>query len=237
MNINLQRLKQSMTAQTYKNDVAANNLANINTTGYKRDVMFIDVLSNVENASLKMKIQTDFSQGTLKETTNPLDLALSGKGFFVVERDGKEFYTRDGHFTVDNEGFLTTSAGHHVNGEGGWIHLATNGEKVGNVSISQIGEIFVNDELIDILQLVDFDDYSRLTKVGENIFKNTSGANAYLTEDIFVIQGNLEGSNVSPVNEMIGLMDIQRSFESSQRAVRTIDQALRKAANEVGRYR
>lgn len=234
MNINLVKLKQVMTAQTYKNDVVANNLANINTTGYKKDIMFLDVLADVE-ADVKMKVQTDFSQGTLKETGNPLDLALNGRGFFTVERDSEIQYTRDGHFSVDNEGFLTTSAGHHVLGAGGWIHLTLDGEKVGNISISQVGEVFVNDELIDTLQLVDFNDYSQLTKAGDNLFANA--ANGYTTEDVFVIQGNLEGSNVSPVNEMIGLMNIQRSFESSQRAVRTIDQALRKAANEVGRYR
>jgi len=236
MNIKLQRLKQVMTAQTYKNDVAANNLANINTNGFKKDIMFMDVLAGAEE-NVKMKVQTDFSQGTLKETGNPLDLALNGNGFFSVERNGETHFSRDGHFSVDNEGFLITSAGHHVLGEGGWIHLALDGEKVGEVSVSQVGEVFVNDELMDTLQLVDFKDYNKLSKAGDNLFKSAIGAGEHVAENILVMQGNLEGSNVSPVNEMIGLMNIQRSFESSQRAVKTIDEALRKAANEIGRYR
>jgi len=132
---------------------------------------------------------------------------------------------------------LITSAGHHVLGEGGWIHLATDGEKVGNVSFSQVGEVYVNDQLMDTLRLTNFSDYSQLSKAGDNLFKSANGVNGHMAENVSVIQGNLESSNVSPVHEMIGLMDIQRSFESSQRAIRTIDEAMRKAANEVGRYR
>lgn len=237
MNIDLERLKQVMTAQTFKNDVTANNLANINTSGFKRDITFFDVLSDVEENNVQMKVQTDFSQGTLKETGNTLDLALSGKGFFTIDRDGQEYYSRDGHFSLDNEGFLVTSAGHHVLGERGWIYLADEGNKVNDISVSQMGEVFINDQFKDTIQLVDFSNYNLLRKVGENLFTTSETTSTYEVSNTLVLQSHLEGSNVSPVNEMIGLMDIQRSFESSQRAVRIIDQALRKAANDIGSYR
>lgn len=236
MKINIEQLKQMMTSQTYKNDVVANNLANINTIGYKKDISFVEALTNAEE-NVKLKVQTDFSQGTLKETGNPFDLALNGKGFFTIEK-GNDFYlTRDGHFSVNGDGFLVTSSGYKVLGTSGAVHLGMDGEQVGEISISQIGEIYVDDELIDTLQVVDTADYSQLEKAGNNLFKTRKGTEVFVSENTSVIQGNLESSNVNVVNEMIGLMDIQRNFESSQRAIRTIDEALRKAANEVGRYR
>ena len=237
MKINLEILKHGLSAQTFKNDLVSNNLANINTTGYKRDVMFTDMLdvfgSNYDNKNVK----TEFSQGTMKETGNPLDIAFSGRGFFVIENNGDEYYTRDGHFTVNSIGNLTTAEGFNVMGQGGIINVSTDGSKTGDFEISKLGEIFVDDEYIDMLKIVDFEDYTKLSKEGVNLFSANDNLKPYDPEIYLVFQRHLEGSNVNSVNEMVELISLQRNFESTQKAVRTLDEALGKAANDIGRYR
>ena len=123
MKINLDRLKQDLSAQTFKNDLVSNNLANINTIGYKRDIMFTDMIDIFDSNYDNKNVKTEFTQGTMKETGNPLDVAFSGKGFFVIENNGEEYYTRDGHFTVNSVGNLTTAEGFNVMGQGGVINF------------------------------------------------------------------------------------------------------------------
>ncbi len=235
MDVNLEKLKGTMIAQLRKNDIVANNLANINITGYKKDVVFLEVLKDETNP--KVNIQTDFSQGSLKQTDNPLDLAISGPGFFTIETDQGEAYTRDGHFTVDEQGVLRTSGGNAVLGQGGWINLFTDETKAGEVNVTRLGDIYVNDTLIDTLRITDFEDYSGLRKIGENLFRVSPDVGFRSVEEPNVLQGNLEESNVSAVQEMVNLIEIQRQFESSQRIVKTIDRALGRAVNQVSRFR
>lgn len=242
MDLKLTELKNAMIAQTYKNDVVANNLANVNTVGYKRDMMFYQILDTNMESKLQMKTETDFSQGPLKQTNNPLDFAISGAGFFTIEMDGKIAYTRDGHFTVDQEGILKTTSGRPVLGQGGWINISRDGLKIGEISVSARGDIYTDSQLvdsylIDTLRITDFDTYSNLKKVGENLFIAEEGVNPNELDEPTIIQGKLEGSNVSPVTEMIKLIELQRSFESSQRAIRTIDTALGRAVREISRFR
>ncbi len=237
MKINLDRLKQDLSAQTFKNDLVSNNLANINTIGYKRDIMFTDMIDIFDSNSDNKNVKTEFTQGTMKETGNPLDVAFSGKGFFVIENNGEEYYTRDGHFTVNSVGNLTTAEGFNVMGQGGVINLSLDGSKTGDFEISKLGELFVNDEYIDKLKIVDFEDYTKLSKEGVNLFSAKDNHNPFEPEMSMVLQRHLEGSNVNSVNEMVELISLQRNFESTQKAVRTLDDALGKAANDIGRYR
>ena len=237
MKINLEQLKHALSAQTFKTDLVANNMANINTSGYKRDIMFMDLLDKFDTNYDNKDVITEFTQGTMKETANPLDVAFSGRGFFVIENNGKEYYTRDGHFTVDNEGILSTAEGFKVMGQGGIINVSLDGAKTGEFSVSKLGEIFVNDEYIDMLKIVDFQDYSQLRKEGVNLFSTFNNQKPYEPEVYMVLQRHLEGSNVNSVNEMVELISLQRNFESTQKAVRTLDEALGKAANDIGRYR
>ncbi len=237
MKINLERLKHAMVAQTFKNDLVSNNMANINTTGYKRDIMFMDLMDEFNTNYDNKNILTEFTQGTMKETGNPLDIAFSGRGFFVIENNGKEYYTRDGHFTVNSEGILSTAEGFKVMGQGGMINVSLDGAKTGAFSISKLGEVFVNDEYIDMLKIVDFEDYSQLIKEGVNLFSPINNLKPHEPEMYMVLQRHLEGSNVNSVNEMVELISLHRNFESTQKAVRTLDEALGKAANDIGRYR
>ncbi len=237
MKINLEILKHGLSAQTFKNDIVSNNLANINTIGYKRDVMFTDMLDVFDTNDDNKNVKTEFSQGTMKETGNSLDIAFSGRGFFVIENNGDEYYTRDGHFTVNSIGNLTTAEGFNVMGQGGIINVSTDGSKTGDFEISKLGEIFVNDEYIDMLKIVDFEDYIQLSKEGVNLFSANDNHKSYEPEMYMVLQRHLEGSNVNSVDEMVELISLQRNFESTQKAVRTLDDALGKAANDIGRYR
>ena len=237
MKLKLEQLKHALESYTFKNDLVSNNLANINTTGYKRDVMFMDLLDEIDTNHDNKNVITEFNQGTLKDTGNPLDVAISGRGFFTVEQNGNEYFTRDGHFTVNNDGTLINSEGFKVLGQGGEINVSLDGTKTGDFSISKLGEIFINDEYIDTLKLVDFSDYKNLKKEGVNLFSIKNNIEPFEPEIFTVSQRNLEESNVNSVNEMVEMISLHRNFESTQRAVKTLDDALGKAANDIGRYR
>jgi flagellar basal-body rod protein FlgG len=123
-------------------------------------------------------------------------------------------------------------------GKKGTINLKpSEEEKISNINITQVGEIFLNDKFIDQLLIVDFNDYEKISKSGNSQYTNNDLENVIELEDFRIIQGGLEGSNVDPMVEMVQLLETQRNFESTQRAVRSIDDALKKATNEVGKYR
>jgi flagellar basal-body rod protein FlgG len=123
-------------------------------------------------------------------------------------------------------------------GKKGTINLKpSEEEKISNINITQVGEVFLNDKFIDQLLIVDFNDYEKINKSGSSQYTNNDLENVIELEDFRIIQGGLEGSNVDPMVEMVQLLETQRNFESTQRAVRSIDDALKKATNEVGKYR
>jgi flagellar basal-body rod protein FlgG len=123
-------------------------------------------------------------------------------------------------------------------GKKGTINLKpSEEEKISNINITQVGEVFLNDKFIDQLLIVDFNDYEKINKSGNSQYTNNDLENVIELEDFRIIQGGLEGSNVDPMVEMVQLLETQRNFESTQRAVRSIDDALKKATNEVGKYR
>jgi flagellar basal-body rod protein FlgG len=123
-------------------------------------------------------------------------------------------------------------------GKKGTINLKpSEEEKISNINITQVGEVFLNDKFIDQLLIVDFNDYEKINKSGNSQYTNNDLENVKDLEDFRIIQGGLEGSNVDPMVEMVQLLETQRNFESTQRAVRSIDDALKKATNEVGKYR
>lgn len=230
--ISLVGLKNKMIAQTHKSRVIANNLANINNTGFKKDRMFFKVLEK----TTQMSMETDFSQGALIETGNPLDFAITGRGFFTIETNNGEAYTRGGHFTAGTDGILRTSNGSPVLGQGGWINISPDGTNTGEISINTNGEVFVNNELVDAFRIMDFENLSELKKSGNNLLVAGKGAIGRVADNPTVIQGKLEESNVNPAIELIDLIELQRQFESSQKAMAAIEDALKKAATQVSRF-
>lgn len=237
MDINLPLLKQAMVGQVDRNSVVANNLANINTKGFKKDIIFFDKLQNEMEVTIQARQAIDFNQGALIETQNPLDLALSGRGFFTVETENGVGYTREGNFKLDADGILRNSSGYAVLGQGGWISLLGDKLNPKEISITQDGEIFVDEEMVDKLLISDFEAQDKLRKIGANLFMANEDMMPIEARDVEVQQGFLEESNVNAADEMIELIEVERQFESVQRIVRTLDDVFRAAATQVGQYR
>lgn len=243
-----------MSAQQLKIDNIANNLANVNTTGYKKSsVSFQDLMyetlqsGDVDRQNSKEKpgeIQVgmgnkpvssykSFSQGEIKETGNPLDIAVNGSGFFQVLRaDGTYAYTRDGNFRVDSNGSLVTSSGLTVYPEQAIPEGASaiNVSEDGIITVKMDGQI--EPEEIGQLELANFMNPSGLKSVGGNLYEKTEASG----EPLFGMpgdrgfgtlhQGYLEKSNVDVVKEMVNLIVSQRTYEINSKAVKTADEIL-----------
>lgn len=248
--------------QEAKQQVITNNLANANTVGYKKDDLavkkFDDVLlenydkisggKNVRNEigslSFGSKIdetKTFFTQGMLQQTDKTTDFAIDGGGFFTVSRpdlngNAENFYTRDGHFHVNLEGYLVNDSGYNVLGTNS---MTGNQEPiyVGRAQILLDGSnnIILDENIAYKLNVVDFADanenYPSLRKAGDNLY---TGENPEQRDDIAVKQMTLEKSNVNVINEMVNMMTVMRSFESNQKIIQSMDETLGKAVNEVG---
>ncbi len=235
-----------MIAESLRNDTIANNLANANTAGYKQDIavtkdfntMLIRRINDGEEqpviGSLGTGVITDqnvtqYAAGKMLHTGNELDVALDGKGFFVVKTPQGLRYTRNGTFTRSAQGELVNSSGYPVMGQGGTVQLPD-----GRISIGEDGTIQVDDSQVDRLLLVDFTGYSNLVKQGDSLFAAPATAgNAIVTGR--VRQGFIEQSNVNVVTEMINLIAGYRAYEVNAKAIQAHDQLLDKAVNEVGR--
>ncbi|MBD5507079.1 MAG: flagellar hook-basal body protein [Lachnospiraceae bacterium] len=183
----------------------------------------------------------DYSEGPIKETENPLDLALSDRGFFVIEYTNKAGvtstkYTRDGNFTMNRQGFLQTQDGDYVLDEDGRrIQLETELP----VSINRNGDIYQDGEMIATIGVVDFEDYNYLERFGENYFQTIEGATEIDREDMEtdtqVHAGYLEMANISVVTEMVNMITLQRQYESNQKVITTYDETLEQAVNQNGK--
>lgn len=206
-------------------DIVAQNIANVSTSGYKRGrLSFKDHMVPSDNSNSvavrgrvmteKSQEITDFSHGVQHKTGNPLDVAINGEGFFVLEGNR---YTRNGNFHIDSEGNLMDANGIKVMGDGGT--LTVQGSKI---DISPSGEIFVDNISVGALGIVDFPDKSVLRKTDGGFFTaDVEGeeVNAVLS------QGFLERSNVNVVRELVDMIRTEREFESYQKMIRIFDDA------------
>jgi flagellar basal-body rod protein FlgG len=241
-----------------KLDTISNNLANVNTTGYKRDIFttvpFKDMLIKRINDPEKntpfpssvgklapgvcvSEIYTDYAQGGQENTGNKLDAAINGNGFFTVKANSNNrqgtFYTRDGSFMLNAQGNLITNQGDYVMGQNGNIKLNPNSS---NISIKANGDILQDGKLVDRLNIVSFQDTSTLRKIGDNLISTTAQSKTNQFTGT-VAQGTLETSNVNTIKEMVAMITANRTFESDQRALKAQDDMLGKAVSEVGAVR
>ncbi len=265
-----------MIAQDARMDTIANNLANVDQTGYKKDLTlfkaFPDMLiRRINDDGLGItpagsydtmpivgmlgtgvevnEVYTQFDQGSLQRTENNFDLALEGRGFFTVMTERGDRYTRNGALTINQDGILVTHNGNPVLGENGIIRVQQN-----NFIINERGEVLVNGALsldardvvsmannawedaivIDRLKLADFENVRELKKEGDSLYRETEFSGPPLPpENIKVIQGFLEKSNVSAVREMVDMIEVQRAYEANQKTIHTHDQTLGKLINEI----
>ncbi|NOQ45260.1 MAG: flagellar basal-body rod protein FlgF [Desulfobulbaceae bacterium] len=208
----------------------ANNLANVNSSGFKKDRISFESLlrgsRQVEEAkginySRIRKIGTDFSQGAMQMTGKPLDVAISGEGFFKVRNKNEIYYTRLGNFSVDNNGMLKTESGFSVLGSGNQpLQLDDAAGK--KLTIDETGNISVNGMLAEAkLQIFKVTDVSKLKKTGDTLFTLEQGASDQPTEDARIIQGSLEASNVNMMEEMVMMIDTQRKFEAYHKVLKS----------------
>ncbi len=214
-------------------DVISNNLANANSVGFKRSIVFNQTLKNANEPPNRETLPSelvDFTQGKLRETGNPLSVALVGEGFFTVQTDQGTFYTRQGNFTLNNEGYLTTENGDFIVGEAGPIQLDQ------DFNIQDDGAISVKGSIVDYFEIVKFRNPQQLRRVGNGYFKAADNAiMEKVTDQVQVKSGYLEDSNVNTLEEMVNMIEVYRQFEANQKALRTQDESLEKAVNDVGR--
>ncbi len=250
--------KTGLDAQQTQLDVISNNLANVNTNGFKRArAVFEDLLyqtlrqpgaqssqqtqlpSGLQLGTGVRPVATEkiFTQGNLAQTGNPLDIAIQGAGFFqVLLPDGTTAYTRDGSFQVNNQGALVTSSGYPVQPA---VTIPPNAVTVtighdGTVSVTQAGSS--SPSQVGSLQLVNFINPAGLQSRGENLYLETASSgtpstNAPGTNGLGTLsQGYVETSNVNVVEELVNMIQTQRAYEINSKAITTSDQMLQKLA-------
>jgi len=233
--------------QRMRMQILSNNLANINTAGYKEDRTVFRVPDEKLNEGageaspygasesfykpvIPMTSYTDFSNGPIQRTGNPLDLAIDGEGFFSIQTDEGLRYTRNGSFTINADGVLATPDGDPVLGEGG--EIAVDGA---DVSFDGSGSVIVDGTVTDKLKIVKISDPEALHKIGKSLFQldETKGTEEAL-EFGGVQQGYLEGSNVNAIKAMTELIEVQRGFESYQKMIRTMGEMASRVISGVG---
>lgn len=237
--------------------VITNNMANINTTGYKSETMiyksFDDLLLNnneryingqgktqvlgIMNPGVSIdEVVTKYTQGVIKSTENDSDFAINGKGFFTIrDNEGNIRYTRDGIFKVNSNGYLVNTSGYNVLG----INQRTNNLEpiyVGNqkISMDNNNNLLLNSNVAYKFNIVDFENYGSLKKIGENLFQ---GNDAVPATNYYIQNRAKETSNVDIIDVTTALMSNLRAFEANQKVVQIMDSTLSKIASEIGAVR
>jgi flagellar basal-body rod protein FlgF len=210
-------------------EIAAQNITNASTPGYRRQIGFEEALASApRDAAADPPAATDFRAGQLAQTGAPGDLAIAGEGFFAVRGETEIFYTRQGQFRRDGEGRLVTADGLALQAEGGGDLLVGNG----TFQVSADGIVTRDGAAVARIALYDFGDRSALVERRGSLF-------AAQTEPLpvqapAIRQGMLEGSNVSTGDEMVAMMEAVRRAETGQRLVNTYDDLIGRALNLFG---
>lgn len=211
-------------------DTTANNLANMTTAGFKvehvvsrelveKPAAADDVPQDIAFADAWM-LQRDFSTGSLEHTGNPLDFALEGDGFFVVQTAGGEAYTRDGRFNLNESGEIVTRNGDVVMGDGGALTLDPQG---GPISVSREGSISQDGVVVGSLRVATFATPAALERAGSNLWRATD-EQPQAAPDAKVVSGMVEGSNVNAVLELTEMIEISRAYTSIAKMIAQSDE-------------
>jgi flagellar basal-body rod protein FlgG len=235
----------AMSANARWQEAISENLASASIPGFKKqDLSFDAVQSGVmSQANPDSRVQftlprftqsTNFSQGAVRSTGVPTDIAIEGKGFFPVQLpDGATAYTRDGEFHLNASGQLTTKQGYLVLGESGAVQLDPH--LGGPISIADTGEISQGDEVRGKLKVVDFKDPNQLTQVSGGFFTATApGLQPMEAPETKLRQGFLEGANTAPATEMASLIGVMRGFEANQRLMQIHSDRMSRTISELG---
>ena len=256
MNRGLYAAASAMLVQETNLDVITNNLANVDTAGYKRRVSanadFTAYMDRIEKVSedTETKIMTvppftmnwkgkqtigtlalanvfsedvmDTSPGVVKTTENPLDIAIDGPGFFAVaDSNGNTFYTREGTFTLNNEGRMVDGNGNELQGEGGAIEIGNNAR---SVVINRTGQVIVDENVVGRVSVFNFERPTYLRQAARNLLTPTQqSGDAEAVENVRIFSTAYETSNVGVVEEMTRMIEAQRAYEGASKALMTHD--------------
>jgi len=240
----------AMSTYTDRNDIIANNLANVATPGFKKesvyvepfDVLFARVTRPVGAEEglvqpplgrLRSDAVTVYTQGPLRQTGGKFDLAINGDGFFRVATPMGTRYTRDGSFRLDAEGRVVTADGYELLGDGDSPVTISTAEGT-DVVIADDGTMTVNGAPAGRITLTNFDAPYPLRKIGQNLFEPTSEDVMEIECESPIVQGSIEMSNVNVVEEMVGLITNYRAYEIAQRMAKLQDDTLQQAIGVVG---
>ncbi len=224
-------------------NIVSNNMANMNTSGYKQDnALFTTYINQTKDAvgiaSEPLFFTQDFAdfqnfnEGAFKETGNTFDLAIKGNGFFCIETADGEKYTRKGQFTLNEDGALATTAGELVLSENNTPLFFAPGET--EITISESGDVITENGIIGKLKIAKFADNQKLLKLNGVLFENVEGnAVSYGVDNVRIAQGMIESSNVNAITEMTNLVQIQRSYEYVQQM---IDEEHDRLSNTISVY-
>ena len=247
--------KTGLNAQQVRMQIISNNLANVNTNGFKKDranfesLLYQVIRSSGAQTSVDTELTSGFSvgtgvnivnsnklhsQGRIVSTDNSLDLAIDGGGFFqVLLPDGQIVYTRNGAFSRNDEGVLTTNSGFIIQPE---IAIPAEATKInvsadGIISVQVPGQVEAQE--VGQLQLADFQNRRGLEPIGENFYVETIASGPPILENPFaagfgkLVQGSLEASNVNVVQELVDMIETQRAYEVNSKAITSVDEMLR----------
>ena len=247
--------KTGLNAQQVRMQIISNNLANVNTNGFKKDranfesLLYQVIRSSGAQTSVDTELTSGFSvgtgvsivnsnklhsQGSIVSTDNSLDLAIDGGGFFqVLLPDGQIVYTRNGAFSRNDEGVLTTNSGFIIQPE---IAIPAEATKInvsadGIISVQVPGQVEAQE--VGQLQLADFQNRRGLEPIGENFYVETVASGPPILENPFaagfgkLVQGSLEASNVNVVQELVDMIETQRAYEVNSKAITSVDEMLR----------
>ena len=250
MNLSLYENAAALRSLEQYQNIIANNIAASHVAGFKKVAVSFEAIEGGEiprsthdrlrndmpGSFPMLKNQSDLVEGELRETNNPLDMALRGDGFFALNNaKGESVYTRNGQFYINSEGVMVNSMGHEFSDPSG--NAITIEPDLGEVSIDKEGQVFQGEQLIGEIGIFSFDDpLTQLERIGggfitkdENIAPQQSEPGSFS-----VMQGFLEGSNVSSIEEMIGLIEVSRAHEANQKMIQTFDQNVGKAIGTLG---
>lgn len=234
-------LTSRMIGQRRQLDMVADNIANVNTTGYKKlDLDFQTVLSKeygnkvgdyVEDRALTV----DYSTGPLTKTDNPYDMAILGEGFFSVNVDGRTEYTRNGNFLLSANNTLVDSRGNPVlDNAGGEIAIPANSL---NVTITRDGTIATDEGIVAQVGVFTFprEQMQQLQRTGFGGFTPLPGVAAQpLLNNVSILQGSLESSNVDPTMEVVTMQDLSQKYQSAARLINRIEELESRAIRSLG---
>jgi flagellar basal-body rod protein FlgF len=235
MSYGMREIARATESRIYQLDVVSNNLANAATPGFKVE-RYLSGIKTAEaqtkgDSELYQSITTvDSRQGMIQRTDNLLDVAIQGEGYFTVQTGDGLAYTRNGNFTINKNKQLTTHSGEIVMGDNGPITI--NGR---DIDIDNVGNVSVEGVKVGSLKIVGFEKPQQLTRTKESLFTDLGNAGMKIIATPDVQPRQLEMSNVDAIREMVEMVDIQRSVETYQKVIQTINDLDKLSVSRVGK--